>query len=99
LPESSGGLSLYDILTIPDLNRWSGLDNEYLQMLCRTGQLHHVTRGGGHGKGHRCLVMRKDFIDWWDKQQHQNLAHNELAEVMAQREIAGATSRPRSRRK
>lgn len=63
--------SPFDILTIDQLNEWAHLDKTYLRHLCKTGELKHVTRGGAdkQGKGHGFLVMRKDFLDWWEAQQ------------------------------
>ena len=84
LPESSGGLSLYDILDILDLNRETGLDKEYLRGLCRRGELRHFKKGDGGGRGRGFLVMRKDFVEWWDKQSKAADQNNGLAEVMRQ---------------
>lgn len=98
LPESSGGLSLYDILTIDDLHCETGLGKEFLCGICRHGELRHFKKGDGGGRGHGILIMRKDFVEWWDKQAKVADQSNELAEVMA-RSTASALTRFGSRRK
>ena len=98
LLESSGGMSLYDILDIDDLNRETGLSKEYLCGICRRGELRHFKKGEGGGRGHGFLVMRKDFVEWWDRQSKAADQNNGLAEAMAARETLVPT-RFRSRKK
>lgn len=68
LPESSGGKSLYDVLTTEDINRETGLSKAYIQKKCKAGEIRCITKGGGQGQGHGYRVMRKDFVEWWDRQ-------------------------------
>jgi hypothetical protein len=85
---AAGLLSLFDVLTVDQVNDWTGLSKTYIRHLCKAGQLRHVTKGGELGQGHGFLVMRKDFIDWWDRQQK---GPDPLAEAM--RSVAEAATR------